>query len=185
MNARKISDAILNNIDFSGNEHIMDFGAGTGLLSEGLADKVEKITAIDYSGAMLEKFYEKDWPCEIDVINIDLTKATLDYQFDGIVSSMTLHHIEDIDTLFQKFSQLLKNGGFIGLADLYKEAGDFHDNNESVEHFGFEETELIPILEKHGFSSIKFEQVNVITKDKGDQKKDYPIFLISAFYLPE
>jgi len=63
INAQNIGKTILDKISLKGDEHIMDFGAGTGLLSESLATYVKKITAIDYSGPMLEEFSKKLWPC--------------------------------------------------------------------------------------------------------------------------
>jgi len=181
MNALNISKEILKNIALKGTEHLMDFGAGTGLLSQGLADRVQKITAIDYSEAMLQKFMSKSWPCETEILNIDLTEANLDFSFDGIISSMTLHHIEDIPNIFGKFHALLKAGGFVALADLEKEDGSFHSNNTGVSHFGFEEDYLRKILLSLGFSRINFTTVNVITKEAGKAMKDFPIFLVTAY----
>jgi 2-polyprenyl-3-methyl-5-hydroxy-6-metoxy-1,4-benzoquinol methylase len=180
-NARKIALNIRERINLEGKEHIMDFGAGTGLLSEGIAPFIHKITAIDYSGPMLYEFNKKQWPCESETINIDLTRAKLEYTFDGIISSMTLHHIEDISDLFQKFHSLLKPGGFIALADLSKESGDFHSSNESVEHFGFDESDIRERLIKAGFFEIHFSLANTIVKEVEGNQKSFPIFLVTAF----
>jgi len=180
-NARNISAKILEKISLNGNEHLMDFGAGTGLLSEGIAQYVKKISAVDYSGAMLEQFTAKNWPCETDALNIDLTQATLDYHFDGIISSMTLHHIEDIEALFKKFSDLLEKGGFVALGDLSKEDGTFHSSNESVKHLGFDELFIEVALFKNNFRDIAFTRANVITKEIEGKQKDFPIFLVTAF----
>jgi 16S rRNA A1518/A1519 N6-dimethyltransferase RsmA/KsgA/DIM1 with predicted DNA glycosylase/AP lyase activity len=38
----------------------MDFGAGTGLITSQIADKVEKLTAVDVSLAMLDKLMAKE-----------------------------------------------------------------------------------------------------------------------------
>lgn len=182
-NAKKIAAAILNQVDISKDAHLMDFGAGTGLLSEGLAPYVRKITAMDYSQPMLDEFLLKSWACEIDILHIDLVKATLDHTFDGIISSMTLHHIEDIDLLFGKFNDLLDSGSFVALADLNKEDGSFHSNNQKAGaiHFGFEEGFIKTMLEKNGFENINFVQANVIRKPVDDVIREYPVFLVTAF----
>lgn len=179
-NANRISRKILDLNQLTGEEHIMDFGAGTGLLSEGLAPFVSKITAVDYSSAMLEKFSAKKWPCTTEVLNIDLNHASIDYEFDGIISSMTIHHIEDIEQLFEKFYGLLKPGGFIALADLEEEDGSFHNNNTGVEHFGFDPKYFQSKLQKAGFISIKSERVNEIQKELDGNIKSFPVFLAVA-----
>jgi predicted TPR repeat methyltransferase len=180
LNANKISSQILMEIRFSGSEHIMDFGAGTGLLSEGIAPHVSRITAVDYSSAMLEHFAAKSWPCETSVLNIDLSHANLEYEFDGIISSMTLHHIQDIPKLFAKFYKLIKPGGFIAFADLELEDGTFHSDNTGVEHFGFEPSYISGELEKVGFKNLKSQNVHEIVKELNGQIKAYPIFLVTA-----
>lgn len=180
-NAHNIARKILEKIDLNGDEHIMDFGAGTGLLSEGIAPHIQKLTAIDFSAAMLEKFQQKSWPCETEVLNIDLINANLDYEFDGIISSMTMHHIEEIDAMLNKLNKLLKAGGFIAIADLEPEDGSFHNNNEGVAHFGFDPTKFAAKLEKSGFHGIKTERVHVVRKEIEGTKKEFPIFLALAF----
>jgi predicted TPR repeat methyltransferase len=180
-NAHKIANKIMAKIDLSGKEHIMDFGAGTGLLSEGIAPHIHKLTAIDFSAAMLEKFQQKSWPCETEVLNIDLIKANLDYEFDGIISSMTMHHINQVDAMMNKLYSLLKKEGFIAIADLEKEDGTFHKNNAGVAHFGFDPAAFAEIMEKSGFRSVNTERVHMVRKEVDGSEKEFPVFLAIAF----
>lgn len=182
-NARNIAKFIVNNIDLKPDFHLLDFGAGTGLLSEGMAHFVKKITAMDYSEAMLGEFLKKKWPCEVDAIQIDLQKATIDYRFDGIISSMTLHHIQDISLLFNRFHDILNPGGFVALADLEKEDGSFHSNNRTagVEHFGFDKEYITSRLKTSGFINIEFSRAHTIHKQVGEINREYPIFLTTAY----
>ena len=177
--AKKIANGIIKNITLNRNMHIMDFGAGTGLLSYFLSNSVGKITAIDISPSMLSVLREKShlFNCKIDILELDLIKDKLPtLLFDGIVSSMTLHHIEDISNLFKKIYNLLQNGGFIAIADLYKENGTFHSDNSGVFHFGFDTKKLEKIAQKIGFKKIRFETVNTISKPNGN----FDIFLMIA-----
>ncbi len=119
---------------------------------------------------------EKNLPCEVDINEIDLTKEDLDIQVDGIVTSMTMHHIKDIKTMFTKFSKMLKNGGFIAIADLDKEDGSFHSVDTGVEHFGFERNEFIYFAQESGFTECKIVDVVKIVK----QNRDYGIFLMTG-----
>jgi len=177
--AKAIAETISQNIKLDKSMHIMDFGAGTGLLSYFLSDKVAKVTAIDNSISMLDIFREKSslFKSPTEVLELDLTKnVPSNLLFDGIVSSMTIHHIKNIEDILQKMYNMLPPSGFIALADLDSEDGSFHSDNIGVFHFGFNRDELKSIAQKVGFKMIKFETANIIKKSH----KDFSIFLMSA-----
>ena len=138
-NAKGIAELIVKNIKLTKHMEIMDFGAGTGLLSYFVAPYVKKITAVDNSPSMLLEFKNKcsEFVCETEVIEKDMSKESLDRKFDGIISSMTIHHLDDTIALFQKFYAMLHDGGFIAIADLDSEDGSFHSDNTGVHHHGF------------------------------------------------
>src|SRR5690606_17771342 len=94
--------------------------------------------------------------------------------FDLIVTSMSLHHIKNLDIFFEKSFKALRNGGTLCINDLEKEDGTFHKkhNNEGVYHFGFSKEELETICSKLGFSNFIYERVFVFKRDYGD----FPLF---------
>src|SRR3989339_2069861 len=142
MIASRIS--LLNHID------IMDFGAGTGLLSFKIAPMVRSVVGVDLSEKMLEQLESKNTP-ELNVTPIyhDILSIPLEQQFHGIVSSMAMHHVEDTAELFRAFHTHLKRDGFIAIADLEAEDGTFHTHgNEGVHHFGFDRDTLRETIEK-------------------------------------
>lgn len=53
------SSAILENIEFNEQMQVMDFGAGTGLITSQIIPHVKKITAVDVSQTMLEQLLSK------------------------------------------------------------------------------------------------------------------------------
>jgi cyclopropane fatty-acyl-phospholipid synthase-like methyltransferase len=177
--AKAIAEAIVQNIELKNTMHIMDFGAGTGLLSYCLADKVAKVTAIDNSPSMLEVFHEKssNFACMTSVMELDLSQEVPEgLFFDGIISSMTIHHLEDTEDMLRKMYTMLPEGGFIALADLDAEDGTFHSDNTGVFHFGFERDKLVALVEKVGFKEVKIETANTINKPH----KSFPVFLLTA-----
>ena len=177
-NARSIAELIVKNIELKPSMEIMDFGAGTGLLSFFVAQKVGKIVAIDNSPSMLHEFSKKsnEFACETEIVEKDLSQEKIDRTFDGIISSMTLHHIKDIKKLFEAFYVMLKDGGFIALADLDSEDGSFHSDNSGVFHYGFERKELEMAAKEAGFSHISFETASVIEKPH----QTFTVFLLTA-----
>lgn len=177
-NAKSIADFIVKNIRLSRKMEIVDFGAGTGLLSYFLAPYIAKIVAVDNSPSMLEKFKEKqtDFACDTEIIKGELSEIAVEKKFDGIVSSMTLHHIGDIGTLFSDFYRILNPGGFIAIADLDKEDGSFHTDNTGVHHYGFDRHLLETIAQNTGFKEIKFETASTIKKPHSD----FTVFVMTA-----
>jgi cyclopropane fatty-acyl-phospholipid synthase-like methyltransferase len=177
-NAKAIAESILKNIKLDSKMELMDFGAGTGLLTYFVAPKVRKIVAVDNSPSMLEQFREKssEFLCETEIIRKDMSAETLDRKFDGIISSMTIHHLEDTATLFSKFYKMLNENGFIAIADLDSEDGTFHSEDTGVHHYGFDREVLKTIASDAGFGEIHFETVSIIKKPH----RDFPVFLMTA-----
>ena len=178
-NVNKISRAMQARIRFDPAMAVLDFGSGTGLLLECIAPLVGKITAVDTSPAMNEQLAAKrdQLSCELDIVQVDLQTVELDRTFDGIISSMTLHHVEDIEGLFSTFYDLLRPGGFLALADLDREDGRFHPDASGVFHFGFDRDFLRDTARKAAFQDVEITTANVLHKPHGN----YPIFLLTAY----
>jgi cyclopropane fatty-acyl-phospholipid synthase-like methyltransferase len=177
-NAKGIAELIVNNINLNKSMEIMDFGAGTGLLSYFVAPYVDKIVAVDNSPSMLLEFENKcdAFSCHTEVIEKDLSTDTLDRKFDGVISSMTIHHLEDIPTLFSKLYDMLEDSGFIAIADLDSEDGTFHSDNTGVFHYGFDRHMLAEYAQEAGFKDVTFSLANKISKPHAE----FTVFLMTA-----
>jgi len=177
-NARNIAELIVKNIKLNKEMEIMDLGAGTGLLGFFIAPFVRKIVAVDNSPSMLIEFENKcnEFQCETEAVEKDFSKETLDRKFDGIISSMTIHHLEEILALFHKLYAMLNDGGFIAIADLDTEDGSFHSDNTGVFHHGFDREALAAIAEEAGFKDVKFDTASTINKPH----RDFTVFLLTA-----
>ena len=178
-NAKAIAEKVVKRIALKPEMRVMDFGAGTGLLSYFIAPYIDTIVAVDNSPSMLEMFREKssEFKCKTEVLELDLNHHNICEKFDGIISSMTIHHIEALKPLFQKLYDMLEDGGFVAIADLDREDGTFHSDNSGVFHFGFERNVLEKIVEEVGFRDIKFELASTINKPHND----FTLFLMTAY----
>ncbi|MEA2099268.1 MAG: class I SAM-dependent methyltransferase [Campylobacterota bacterium] len=175
--ARVIADSISKKIDLDSSMKIMDFGVGTGLLGFEIAKVVDNIVGVDTSANMLKKLEEKNTKeLSIKPHHGDIVKNKIDEKFDGIISSMTLHHVENLKLFFETIYENLNDNGFIAIADLELEDGTFHSDNDGVHHFGFDEKELHKIVSESGFKDINIENINTITKPH----KKFGIFLLIA-----
>ncbi len=176
--AQSVFHTIVSRIALDNTMNIMDFGAGTGLLSFKIAPIVHSVTGVDLSEKMLEQITAKNsdtvW---VKVACQNIISEPLVEQFNGIVSSMAMHHVEDTASLFKTFYSHLKCGGFVALADLEAEDGSFHSHgNEGVCHFGFERDGLRDTMEKAGFTNVRFHHAYTVEKET----QNYPIFVVTA-----
>ncbi len=177
-NVVAIGNAIKATIPLQSGMQLLDFGAGTGLLLQQIAPWVAKITALDVSPSMNAQLRAKaaDIGCELEVLELDLTQTPFQRQFDGIISSMTLHHIADIPALLLQFHQLLRPGAFIALADLDTEDGSFHTEDTGVFHCGFDRAEIATQARAAGFVEVQVHAASVVQKPHGQ----YPVFLLTG-----
>jgi ubiquinone/menaquinone biosynthesis C-methylase UbiE len=171
-------------IPFRPNMKVMEFGAGTGLLSFHLKDRFSEITLMDSSREMLKMAEQKMNVADhskFKTLFLNLEKEEYHGDpFDIIYSQMVLHHVRDTDAMIRKFYQLLNQDGFLAIADLYQEDGSFHDDNLDV-HKGFDPEKLLAILLQQGFHDIQIAPCFVIRKEISVEKiKEYPVFLMTA-----
>ena len=176
--ASAIGASILEHVPLHERMNVLDFGAGTGLISAQIAPRVNRIVALDTSQAMLDKLESKpELQGKVETICRDILEDPLESRFDLIASAMAMHHVEDTAGLLERFNELLSDSGMIALADLDKEDGSFHPpETQGVFHFGFERDSLRAKLESHGFEQVEFFTAHTI---KGESK-DYPVFLVTA-----
>lgn len=177
-NVDNIANSILRSIPFNKNMHIMDFGSGTGLLLERVAPLVKKITAVDISEAMCKQLDEKrnTLDCEVEILNLDLSKTKLNIKFDIIISSMTMHHIKDTQAMFNNFYSMLNDNGVIAISDLDIEDGTFHTEDMGVFHFGFDRKEFQEKAIAAGFKNVNIISASIDEKPHGK----YPVFLLTG-----
>lgn len=173
-----IGSALHANVNFDQTMVVMDFGAGTGLITSQIANLVEKVIAVDVSKAMLDKLMLKgELNGKVEALCRNILENPLSDRFDLIVSAMAMHHVENIEQLISCFAEHLKPGGMIALADLDEEDGTFHPADiQGVYHNGFNRDTFRSLLSEHGFANIRF--VTAHTVHKGE--KAYPVFLVLA-----
>jgi putative AdoMet-dependent methyltransferase len=173
-----IGSTILNSVDLDKDMKVMDFGAGTGLISSHIAPFVNKITAVDISEAMLNQLAAKpELKGKVEPACQNILEQPLDEEFDLIMSAMAMHHVEDTEKMIHTFAEHLKPGAFVALADLDLEDGTFHPADvEGVYHSGFDREAFEKILEKNHFTNIRFENAHTVDKEG----KEYSIFLAVA-----
>jgi ubiquinone/menaquinone biosynthesis C-methylase UbiE len=100
---------------------ILEIGCGTGNFSRLLAQRAEKVLAIDLSPQMirLAREHSKLYPNIDFVVGDVMTYQFPDNQFDCIATLATIHHLPT-EPILRKIRKALKPGGVFVCLDLYQ-----------------------------------------------------------------
>lgn len=163
----------------------MEYGCGTGLVGLALAPRLQSLLAVDSSAGMIDVLTDKiqeQQLSNVTPLQCDLQTDTIDETFDLIFTSMTLHHVEQLDSLLEGFFELLNPGGLLLIADLVDEDGSFHGSGDhGAKHHGFNPNDLGQKLANIGFTSVGHRIVHTIEKSgKDGALQSFPVFLMNC-----
>jgi ubiquinone/menaquinone biosynthesis C-methylase UbiE len=177
--ARQVAEAIRAAVPLDRSMRVLEFGAGTGLLTQALREDVGPVTLTDTSAGMREVMESKIAGGAIPdgrVWDLDLATGPLpDERFDLVVSLMALHHIPDTDAVLANVATLLDPGGRVAIVDLDAEDGSFHGHAAPV-HKGFERDALAAQLTAAGYVDVEIGDCSSVQRDNGT----FPLFLAVA-----
>jgi ubiquinone/menaquinone biosynthesis C-methylase UbiE len=183
--ARAVGAAIERAVPLQSHWHVLDYGAGTGLLTLCLQPRVGSVLAMDSSSGMLEALSRKLSGASIGNVRPCLwdleRQAFRETGVDLVVSSMTLHHLRDVPLVFGRLAEALNPGGWLAVADLDVEDGSFHGESQDVFHHGFDREQIAGWLGEAGFSDARVGDAHTMTKpDSAGQARAYGVFLATA-----
>jgi len=133
---------------------VLDFGCGTGLLSQKLSPLVKEIVALDSSEKMIEQLDAKELP-NVEPVVDELTRGLVAYhpafrgQFDIVVASSVCGFLGNFDETAKVIQSLLNEGGLFVHWDWL---------SEKDEEGGMTPTHVLQVL-----SSVGFDEVEVTT----------------------
>jgi ArsR family transcriptional regulator len=138
---------------------IADLGAGEGTFSQLLAQRAERVIAVDSSAKMVE--FGARLAAENGIGNLEYRLGDLesppidDASIDLAFFSQSLHHAPHPAQAVAVAHRLLKPGGRIVILDLKKHGFEQAREMYADTWLGFSEVELRGFLEKAGFESVQ------------------------------
>ena len=173
--ARVISGAI----PLDRSMRMLEYGAGTGLVTQALRESVGPVTLADISKGMRDVIQDKIDAGSITnarVWDLDLaTQSAPDERFDLVVTVMAMHHIANVHIVLSGFAELLEQGGHLCVVDLDEEDGSFH-GTAFEGHQGFQRSMLSSHLAGAGFTEITYRDCHDIVRGG----VTYPLFLATC-----
>ncbi|WP_295891701.1 methyltransferase domain-containing protein [uncultured Vibrio sp.] len=144
-------------------KHVLDFGCGTGLLSQKISTVAKDIVALDSSEAMIEQLDMKELP-NVEPVVDELTRGLVAQhpafrnQFDVVVASSVCGFLPSFsETADVIYSILDSDGVFIHWDWLEESNGDFGLNATKVQH----------VLTSVGFESVSVSTAFEIETNNG------------------
>jgi ubiquinone/menaquinone biosynthesis C-methylase UbiE len=134
----EMRDEILELARLEPSDHVLDVGAGTGLLALAAAPSVAQVSALDASPAMcrrLEARLAASGVANVDVLLDDATALPLgDDTVDVVVSNYCLHHLTHADkrAALAEIRRVLRPGGRLVFADMMFSVGLANGRDRAV-----------------------------------------------------
>ncbi len=164
--SEKAFDSLCEFMDLKG-LRVLDFGCGTGLLTEKIVHVASSVVAVDASAKMIEVFQRKNihnvesLACEISKDSIN-NHAIFEPRFDLIVASSVCAFVPDYENTLSTLKLLLKDGGtFI--------QWDWKRSN-SEDDFGFTNEIITNTYANVGLSVVRVCEAFSLTSDKGEMQ---------------
>jgi ubiquinone/menaquinone biosynthesis C-methylase UbiE len=120
----EIRDRIVELAEPRRDDHVVDLGAGTGLLTLALAPRVQELTAVDISERMLERLDDKaaaDGLNNVEPLVADLRRLPLEDECATlVVSNYAFHHLDDPgkELALAEARRILRPGGRLVICDM-------------------------------------------------------------------
>jgi predicted TPR repeat methyltransferase len=184
--AQEVARVLRATVPLDRSMRMLEYGAGTGLVTHALRDSVGPVTMADTSAGMRKVMDDKIAAGAITdatVWDVDLATEPVpdhDESFDLVVTVLTLHHIPTLEPVLAGFADLLADGGHLGIVDLEEEDGSFHADGFDGHH-GFNRVALAASLADAGFSDVEFRPCHEIVRDG----HVYPLFLATCVHRPD
>ncbi|WP_163101853.1 class I SAM-dependent DNA methyltransferase [Peribacillus alkalitolerans] len=119
--------------------HVLEFGVGTGNLTQKLLEKGHKVTGIEPSEPM-KKIAEEKLAGNVILKDGDFLEFSVDGKVDSIVSTYAFHHLtdEEKEKAVRGYGNLLATGGKIVFADtMYETKESYNQAIKNAEEKGF------------------------------------------------
>ena len=178
----EVADAIAAAISLPARARVLEYGAGTGLVTAALLPHLVEptLTFADNSSGMRQVLADKveagTLPSPSRVWDLDLESAPVPTdRFDLVLTSNVMHHVQQLDRVLAGFAELLDAGGHLCIADLDREDGSFHDHDFGGHH-GFSRDELATQIEAAGLTDVSVGDAGKVVKEG----RDYSVFLAVA-----
>jgi len=158
----KLLDLVVTLSGIQRNDHLLDIGCGTGLLSLKFLNTTDcTITAIDSSSQMLKIFQEKIDKCNLTekIHCVQASAEDMNFkpdQFDIIAATVALHHVKFKEPVIKNVYDYLKGGGRFVIGEIDMDTtGRLDDPKRLLRILNFLNEEFILAMKEGGIQAFE------------------------------
>src|SRR6266705_6741323 len=178
----EVREAVLNAVHVSASDTVLDVGAGTGFLTEAVANIAAKVTALDFSRGMSEEAIAKmgKGNVEFRIGNVE-SMPLQDSSVDVVIGNMVLHHCPHPEIAISEISRVIKPGGRIAISDLQEHSHEWLRKEHADLWLGFKMKDIAVMLKDNGLEKVSVDALSsCCSNTQGEQAVKIPMFLASA-----
>jgi len=157
--------------------HILELGCGTGKNTQWLIKKCDSLTAFDFSEEMLEIAKQKISSKNVTFKQQDFTQNwnLTPNSIDLITCNLVLEHIRDLNLIFKKASEVLKDNGQFYICELHPfkqysgSKAKFNDGTtiQELEVYTHHITDYTDAAIQNGFDLLQIKECFDLNKNEG------------------
>lgn len=174
----RVADAIAQAVVLRPGMRVLDYGAGTGLVSQALLEREPGLQAVvaDPSRGMREQLMAKvadgRLPADTQVWDVNLDATPLAHsqcageRFDLVFSSNVLHHVQNMDRVLGDFAALAGDGCHVAISEIERPAdADLSEPGSFAGHHGFLRQEIVQRVRAAGLTGVVTTEAGTLTKE--------------------
>ena len=149
-------------------ETCLEIGCGTGKNTSWLLTKANTITAVDLSNEMLAKAKEKIQSAKVNFIQADILQEWdfANTKYDLVSFSLVLEHIENLEPVFNRVSQVIAATGHVYIGELHpfkqyagsKARFTTVEGEQVVSCYNHHVSDFVQAAQKHGFKIVNINE---------------------------
>jgi ubiquinone/menaquinone biosynthesis C-methylase UbiE len=166
-------------------EKSLEIGCGTGKNTKWLVEHCNRVTAVDFSEAMLAVAKQNIVSQNVDFIKADILNewTFTNSKYDLISFSLVLEHIKNLESIFKKASNLLNKNGYVYIGEFHpfkqylgsKARYESENGINILECYTHHLSEFIQAAKKHNL------QLVTVHEYFDEEKTDIPRILVLLF----
>lgn len=136
---------------------VADLGCGAGFFTRHLAERFDRVVAVDHSAAMLaaaEESLPDDAPVEWRRGELESLPLG-DGEVDAVFTNLVLGHVLDLPPVCAEFRRVLRPGGVAVVTDLRPHGEEWMRDELAVARLGIAPDEVIEALRDAGFRGVE------------------------------
>ncbi len=135
---------------------VADLGCGAGYLTAELAQRADRVIAVDHSERMLQATRRRRLGRHVELRRGELDALPLqDGEVDAAFANLVWHHLPDLDAAARELARVLRRGGTAVISDLLPHEHEWMRQQMGDLRLGLPPDQVVAALARAGFAGLR------------------------------